>query len=119
MEQKMAEWPRAIGIALVRITVVCGELGTEATWKNGQLAQIIAMGMELEGIAWRADGMDMEEALTCVRAVASRGEQYRRTDETHGDLLAKVRDRMASGELEGETAAVEEEEGTDPEQYLK
>ena len=105
MEGETGHWPRAIGMALVRITVVWGELGAEATWKNAQIAQIIAMGMELEGIAWRADGTDTEEALACVRAVASRGEQYRRTDEAHGELVKKVRERMASGELEGETAA--------------
>ena len=80
MWQRMAEWPRAIGMALVRIIVVWGELGTEAKWSNGLLAEIIAMGMELQGIAWRAEGTDTKEALEQVRAVASRGEQYRRAD---------------------------------------
>jgi hypothetical protein len=101
---KAAEWPRAIGAALARIMVVWGELGAEATWENGLLAEIIAMGMELQGIAWRADGTDSEEALEQVRAVASRGEQYRRADEAHGDLLGKLRARMESGELDGVAA---------------
>jgi len=101
---KAAEWPRAIGMALVRIMVVWGELGTEATWANGQLAEVIAMGMELQGIAWRADGTDTEEALEQVRAVASRGEQYRRVDEAHGDLMGRLRYKMECGELEEEVA---------------
>ena len=84
--------------------MVWGELGAEATWENGLLAEIIAMGMELQGIAWRADGTDSEEALEQVRAVASRGEQYRRADEAHGDLLGKLRARMESGELDGVAA---------------
>ena len=104
MWMKAAEWPRAIGMALVRIMVVWGELGTEATWANGHLAEIIAMGMELQGIAWRADGTDSEEALEQVRAVASRGEQYRRADEAHGDLMGKLRIRIESGEMDGEVA---------------
>ena len=91
-------------MALVRIMVVWGELGADAAWENGQLAEIIAMGMELQGIAWRADGTDSEEALTQVRAVASRGEQYRRADEAHGNLMGKLRARLESGEMEEEVA---------------
>ena len=104
MGVRLAEWPRAIGMALARIMAVWGELGAAATWDNGLLAEIIAMGMELQGIAWGADKMDTDEALGQMRAVASRGEQYRRADEAHGELLSKLRSRMESGELEREAA---------------
>ena len=81
MGQRIADWPRVVGMALVRITAAWGELGAEATWDNGLLAEVIAMGMELQGIAWRADRTDTIEALEQLRAVASRGEQYKRADE--------------------------------------